>query len=203
MRWVPALAAAFYVAAYLLAQAWRRRTPGRVVVICPLRETGVVPPEIVERLGTPAPAGDPDSVGRVEFTIAFLTEAPGISLAAVTDESSLEERIGPYVRGGAFTPALDWWRGLLGRGKWSAALIFDLALEVLHRVEPRSLLVDLRPPPSDRARALGISTPETDLDLAMYAYEIRCRLRRYSRYRDTPCDLLFCDEAGRAWRVAG
>jgi hypothetical protein len=50
---------------------------------------------------------------------------------------------------------------------------------------------------------MRISTAETDLDLGMYAYEIRCRLRRYSRYRDAPFDLLFCDGEGRGWRLAG
>ncbi len=50
---------------------------------------------------------------------------------------------------------------------------------------------------------LSISTAETDLDPGMYAYEIRCRLRRYSRYRDAPFDLLFCDGEGRGWRLAG
>lgn len=202
MRSAAALAASLYVVSYLLAQAWRRRAPGRVVVICPLRDAGV-PPEIVERLGPPAPAGDLEPFLLAEFTIAFLTDAPGISLATITDESSLEEKIGPYIRGANFAPSRDRWRAFLARKSWTAALLFDLALEVLHRVRPRSLLVDLRPPPRDRARELGISTPETDLDLGIYAYEIRCRLRRYSRYRDTPFDLLFCDGEGRGWRVTG
>jgi hypothetical protein len=197
------LAAALYVAAYLLAAAWRRRAAGRVVVICPLRDPGTLPQEIVERLGPLVPADERETAPRAEFTIAFRSDAPGIALAAVTDASSLEARVGPHIRDGIFTPAPDWWHGLPGRGRWSAGLLFDLALEVLHRSRPRSLLVDLRSPPREEARALGITAHETDADLAMYAYEIRCRLRRYSGYRDTPCDLLFRGEAGASWRLSG
>jgi hypothetical protein len=195
------LLAAVYVVAYVALDAWRRRAPGRVAVICPLREAAV-PEELLERLGRALPLDDVTPFERVEFTVAFRSEAPGIALAAVADAASLEAVLGPYLRGGAFTPAYDWWLGLLGQGRWSAGLLFDLALEVLHRDEPRSLLVDLRPPPHDEARRLGIRTPETDVDLAMYAYEIRCRVRRYSRYRDTPCDLVF-DTGATAWRLSG
>ena len=202
MREAAALAAALYVVAYLLASARRRRKPGRVVVLAPLRAEAV-PQEIVERLGAPSPVGDLEPFLRAEFTLAFQTDAPGISLAAIADESSLEETIGPLLRDPIFVPARDYWQALLARGRWTPDLLFGLALEVLHRVRPRSLLVDLRPPPRERARELRISTPETDLDLGMYAYEIRCRLRRYSRYRDTPFDLLFFDREGSVSRVAG
>jgi hypothetical protein len=198
-----ALAAAAYVAAYAAAEAWRRRTPGRVLLICPLREAQAVPQEIVELLGAPLPARGLEALPRADVTIAFLTDAPGIALARATDESSLDAMIGPYVRGGAFTPALDWWREQVGRGRWTAGLLFDLALEVLHRQAPRSLVVDFRPPPPDETRALGVPARETDLDLAIYAYELRCRLRRYSRYRDTPCELVFCGVEGVAWRLSG
>ncbi len=194
--------AALYVAAFLLAQAWRRRTPGGVVVLCPLRGAEV-PPEIVERLGTPVTVSDLEAVQRAEFTIAFLTDAPGISVAAVTGASALEEKVGPGIRRGNFVPGKGGWGDALGRRKVTAALLFDLALEVLHHVRPRSLLVDLRPPPREKAALLGVSVPETDLDLAMYAYEIRCRVRRYSRYRDTPCNLVFCPPEGSAWRLTG
>lgn len=197
-----ALMAAIYVVGYLLAQAWRRRKPGRVTVLCPLRGEEV-PPEIVERLGAPTPVGDLEPLLRAEFTVAYLTDAPGIALAAITDESSLEETIGPLLRPPIFVPGRSRWQALLTHRSWGATLLFGLALEALHRVRPRSLLVDLRPPPRERARELGISTPETDLDLGMYAYEIRCRLRRYSRYRDAACDLIFCGGEGRSWRVTG
>jgi hypothetical protein len=195
-------AAALYVAAYAAAEAWHRRDRGRVLILCPLRDAGCVPSEIVERLGPPAPAGAVDTTGPVEFTIAFSGDAPGISLTAVTGASSLDARVGPYIRG-IFTPARDHWLGLLERPRrWTAGLLYDLALEVLHTEKPRSLIVDLRPPPPDRARELGVSPAETDLDIAMYAYEIRCRIRRYSRYRDTPCELLFCG-ADATWRLTG
>jgi hypothetical protein len=196
------LAAAAYVAIFLLAEAWRRRRRGHVLVICPLREADVVPEEIVERLGAPA-AGDLEARPRADFTISFLSDAPGIALGRVTDAASLEAMIGRYVRDGMFTPAAAWWHEQLGRGRWNAGLLFDLALEVLHRTAPRSLVVDLRPPPAEQARALGIAVRGRDVDLAMSAYELRCRLRRYSRYRDTRCDLLFCREGGAVWRLSG
>jgi hypothetical protein len=198
-----ALAAAAYVAAFAVAEAWRRRRPGRVLVVCPLREADAVPEEIVERLGTPAPAAALGALPRADFTIAYLTDPPGIALARAKDAASLDAMVGPYVRGGAFAPAAHWWHEQLGRGRWTAGLLFDLALEVLHRKAPRSLTVDFRPPARDAARALGVPARETDVDLAMYAYELRCRLRRYSRYRDTPCDILFCREGGAAWRLSG
>lgn len=201
MTQAAALAAALYVAGYVLAQAWRRRQPGHVVVLCPLR--GEAPPEVVERLGSPTPIGDLEPFLRAEFTVAYLTDRPGISLATVKDESSLDEAIGPFIRRPIFVPGRDRWEALLSRRSWTSVLLFGLALEVLHRIRPRSLLVDLRPPPRDRALELGISTSETDLDLGMYAYEIRCRLRRYSRYRDTRFDLLFCDGEGGALRLSG
>jgi len=197
-----ALAAAFYVAAYLSAQAWRRRRPGRVTVVCPLRGAEV-PPEIVERLRAPVPVEDLAPLLRAELTLAYFTDAPGIALAAITDEASLERAIGRFLRPLIFVPGRPRWRDLVAARRWSANLLFGLALEVLHRRRPRTLLVDFRPPPRERARELGISTPESDLDLGMYAYEIRCRLRRYSRYRDAAFDLVFCGEEGRAWRVAG
>jgi hypothetical protein len=195
-----ALAAALYVVAYVLAQARRRRRPGRVVVLAPLR-AAAVPQEIVERLGAPSPESDLAPFLRAEFTVAFQSDAPGISLGAITDESSLEKAIGPFLRRPIFVPGRDHWQALLARRSFTPGLLFDLALEVLHRIRPRSLLVDLRPP--ERAREPGISTAETDLDLGMYGYEIRCRLRRYSRYRETPFDLLFCDREGKALRVSG
>lgn len=203
MSSVLTLAGVAYVAAYVLVEAWRLRVPGRVVVICPLREAQLVPPELVERLGTPAPAEDRYSPPRADFTIAYLTGAPGIALARASDTSSLDAMIGPLARGGVFMPSVEWWHEQVGKGRWTAGLLFDLALEVLHRVRPRSLVVDLTPPPPDEARSLGIPARETDADLAMYAYEIRCRLRRYSRYRDTPCDLVFRCEGGPTWRLAG
>ena len=138
-----------------------------------------------------------------EFTVAYLTDAPGISLATVTDESSLEATLGRWIRHPVFVPARDYWRTVLAEKSWTPGLLFDLALEVLHKLRPHSLLVDLRPPPREKARELRISTSETDLDLGMYGYEIRCRLRRYSRYRDTSFDLLFCDRQRWAVRLGG
>ncbi len=202
MKEAAAVAAALYVIGNLLARAWRRRKPGRVVVLCPLGEGGV-PPELLERLTPRAPVAVLEPFLPAEFTVAYLTDAPGISLATVTDESSLEATIGSLIRHPIFVPGRDHWQTVLAQRNWTPGLLFDLALEVLHRVRPRSLLVDLRPPPRETARELGISTSETDLDLGMYGYEIRCRLRRYSRYRDTSFDLLFCDREGRASRLSG
>ncbi len=196
------LTAGLYVIGYLVAQAWRQRQPGRVVVLCPQREGGV-PAELLER-PTPRPAVERlEPFLPAEFTVAYRSDVPGISLATVTDEASLEATLGPWIRDPIFVPGRDHWRTVLAQRDWTPGLLFDLALEVLHRVRPRSLLVDLRPPPRERARELGISTSESDLDLGMYAYEIRCRLRRYSRYRDTSFDLLFCDSEGRASRLSG
>jgi hypothetical protein len=197
-----AVLAAIYVVAYLSVQAWRRRSPGRVTVLCPLRGAEV-PAEIVERLGAPSAVHELAPLLRAEFTLAYVTEAPGIALASITDESSLESGIGRFLHPAIFVPGRSRWLALLAARRWSANLLFGLALEVLHRLRPRTLLVDFRPPPRERARELGISTPESDLDLGMYAYEIRCRLRRYSRYREAAFDLVFCGEGGMAWRVGG
>ena len=197
MREAVALLAVLYVLAYLLARAWGRRSPPRVVVICPLR-SATVPQEILERLGAPTRVAVPASFADAEFTIAYLTDAPGISVASVTDERSLDERMGPYLRRPIFAPRREDYLACLRGQKWNAAMLHGLAMEVLHRVRPRSLLVDFRPPPADVARARGISATETDLDLGMYAYEIFCRLRRYSRYRGTRFLLFFCDGEG-AW----
>jgi hypothetical protein len=197
------LAAAVYVVGFLLAQRWRRRDPGRVVVLCPLREAEL-PTEIAERLGAPRSVGDLGPFLPADLTIGYLTDAPGISLASITDEPSLRAAIGPYARDPLFAPGPDRWRALLARPRWTAGLLFALALEVLHRSSPpRTLLVDFRPPPKERARALAISAPESDLDLGMYAYEIRCRLRRYSRYCGTPCFLLFWRGEGEGWVFEG
>lgn len=196
MRGAVALGAALYMLAYLLAQARARRRPPRVVVMCPLR-SGAVPQEILDRFGTPTRIDAPQGVTEAEFAIGYLTDAPGISLGSVTDEASLDEKLGSYLRRGVFVER-DHCLACLRDGKWSADMLYALALEVLHVVRPRSLLVDFRPPPKDLARARRISAMETDLDLGMYAYELLCRLRRYSRYRDATFLLLFCD-GEEAW----
>lgn len=201
MRETAVLMAVLYVLVYLLAQAWGRRSPARVVVICPLRG-GAVPQEILERLDAPTRVSDLDHFACAEFTIGYLSEAPGISLASVNDEASLDEKIGPYLYHAIFAPNRDWWLACFRDQKWNAAMLYGLALEVLHHVWPRSLLVDFRTPPVDLARVRRISTTETDLDLGMYAYEILCRLRRYSRYHDATFQLLFCDGEG-AWLFTG
>jgi len=70
------------------------------------------------------------------------------------------------------------------------------------RSQPRSLLLDFRPPPKDQAQARRISTTETDVDIGMHAYELFCRMRRYSRYRDATFLLMFSGEE-RAWSFEG
>ena len=115
MREAAALTAALYVMGYLLIRAWRRRRPGRVVVLCPLGEGGV-PPEIVERLTPPTPVAELEPFLPAEFTVAYLTDAPGISLATMKDESSLEATIGSLVRHTIFVPRRDHWQTVLDQG---------------------------------------------------------------------------------------
>lgn len=201
MREATALVALLYVLAYLLVQAWRRRLPAQVIVLCPLR-SGTVPQEILERFPPPTRVAEWYPLARAEFTIGYLTDAPGISLASVTDEASLDKKLGSHVRHPIFGPTRDHCLACLRDRRWSAVMLYELALEVLHVVRPRSVLVDFRSPPTDLARAHRISTTETDVDLGMYAYELLCRLRRYSRYRDAMFLLLFCDREG-AWRFGG
>lgn len=201
MRETVAVVALLYVLGYLLWQIWCRRSPARVVVICALRSASV-PEEIIERFGTPTVAKDPERLVHAEFTIGYLTDAPGISVATISDEASLDERLGPYLRSGIFAGEREQWLPYLREEKWNAGTLYGLALEVLHLVRPRSLLVDFRPPPADVARSRRISTGETDLDLGIYAYELVCRLRRYSRYRDATYLLLFWG-AEEAWVFTG
>ena len=106
------------------------------------------------------------------------------------------------LRDGVFAPEREHCVACLRDQRWNAVILCHLALDVLHRVRPRSLLVDFRPPPKDLAQARRISTAESDVDIGMHAYEIFCRLRRYSRYRDAAFQLLFGD-AGRAWLFTG
>lgn len=197
MREALALAALIYAVTYLLAETWARRRPARIVVMCPLRSE-TVPQEILERLGRPTRVAQLDGFSRAEFTIGYLTDAPGIAVATITDEASLDERLGPYLRRVTFAPDRDQCLACLRDRRWNADILYALALEVLHVRQPRSLLVDFRPPAADLAQARRISTRETDLDLGMYAYELLSRLRRYSRYRDATFLLLFCDTEG-AW----
>ena len=197
MREALVLAAIIYVLAYILVHAWSRRSPARVVVTCPLR-SAAVPEEILERFGPPAAIEDQARFTSAEFTIGYLTEAPGIAVASVTDEASLDEKLGPYVRSAVFGPEREQCVACLRDERWNAVILCHLALEVLHRVRPRSLLVDFRPPPRELAQARRISTTEPDVDVGMHAYEIRCRLRRYSRYRDATFVLIFTD-GERAW----
>jgi len=197
VREAVALGALVYVLAYVLAQAWSRRSPARVVVICPLR-SATMPEEILERFGSPSAVHDPDRFARAEFTIAYLTDAPGISLASVTDEASLDDKLGPYLRRPIFGPEREHCVACLRDQRWNAVILCHLAFEVLHRVQPRSLLLDFRPPPKDQAQARRISTTETDVDIGMHAYELFCRMRRYSRYRDATFLLMFSGEE-RAW----
>ena len=201
MRETVALVALLYVLVYVLWQIWCRRSPVRVVVICPLRSASV-PQEIMERLGTPTAVKDPERLVRAEFTIGYLTDAPGISVATIDDEASLGEKLGRYLRSGIFAGEREQWLPYLREEKWDAGTLYCLALEVLHLVRPRSLLVDFRPPPADLARSRRISTGGTDLDLGMYAYEILCRLGRYSWYRGATYLLLFCG-AEEAWVFTG
>jgi hypothetical protein len=196
VREAAALAAIVYVLAFLLAQVWCRRSPARVVAICPLR-SATVPEEILERFGPSSPVADLGSFTQVEFTIGYLTDAPGIAVAAVSDEASLDEKLGPYVRDAVFAPEREHCMACLRDQRWNAVMLCHLALEVLHRVRPRSLLVDFRPP-KDRALAGRISTTEPDVDIGMQAYEIFCRMRRYSYYRDATFQLIFSD-VDRAW----
>jgi hypothetical protein len=197
VREAAAFAAILYVLVYVLAQAWSRRSPARVVVICPLRSP-TVPQEILERFGPPSSVEDLDRFARAEFTIGYLTSAPGIAVASVTDEGSLDEKLGPILRNAVFAPEREHCAACLRDRKWNAVILCHLALEVLHRARPRSLLVDFRPPSRDRAQAHRISTTEPDVDIGMHAYEIFCRLRRYSRYRDATFLLIFAGES-RAW----
>ena len=201
MRESVALAALLYVLAYLLAHLWGRRSPAQITVICPLR-SGSLPEEILERLDPPAKVGDRECFARADFTIGYLTDAPGIAVALLTDEASLDEALGPYMRQPIFIPDRAQCLRYLSDGKWDAGMLFGLALELLHRGQPRSLLIDFRPPPKDVARARRISTGETDLDLGMYAYELLRRLGRYSRYSDATFRLVFWD-ADAAWVFAG
>jgi hypothetical protein len=197
MREAVALAAIAYVLAYLLAQAWSRRSPARVVVICPLR-SATAPEEILERFGAPMAVDDPDRFTQAEFTIGYLTDAPGIAVASVTDEASLDEKLGPYLHNPAFGPEREHCVTYLHDQRWNAVILCHLAMEVLHRVRPRSLLVDFRPPPKDVAHVRRISTTESDVDIGMHAYELFCRLRRYSCYGDATFLLMFSGEE-RAW----
>lgn len=183
MREATALVAALYVITYLLAQARRRRSRGRLVVVCPLRSEAV-PEEIVERLGAPIPAGEIDRFPHAELTVSYLTKLPLPSMGGRPIFSP--ERSPSSAR----------------EATWNAAVLYDLALEALHVLRPRSLLVDFRPPPKDLTPGRRISTAEADVDVAMYAWELLCRLRRYSRYRGATFTLLFCDREGAAWMLA-
>ncbi len=181
MKEATALLAALYVVGYLLAQTQRRRAHGRLVVLCPLR-SAAVPEEIVERLGSPAPITD---VG--PFLDAELMISHAFDPAALVSPG----------RRPIFAPEPS----LRPLAKWTAATLYDLALEALHVRRPRSLLVDFRPP-SDPAAGRPYSLPESDVDLGMFGYELRCRLRRYSRYADASFTLLFCGKEA-AWRITG
>jgi len=202
VREAAALGAAVYVVGFLLAQAWARRSRPHLTVICPLR-SGAAPPEIVDRLGAPVPAGGLDRFLTADFTVAYASEARGISLASIEDEAALDLRLGRYLNPPIFAPARERLLACLQGEKWTPAVLYTLALEVLHHERPRSLLVDLRPPSPDTTLGRRVSRSESDADLALYAYELRCRLRRYSRYRDAEFRLLFEGERGATWLLTG
>jgi hypothetical protein len=194
MRETVALVAVLYVLVYLLARARSRRAVPSIVVLCPLRSE-TAPEEILDRFGAPTRIGEPDRLAGGALTVGFATAGPGISLVSITDEASLDATLGRYLRRPVFGPTRDDCLPCLRDRKWNGAMLYSLALEVLHRERPRSLVVDVRPPAHDAPR---ISVTESDVDLGMYGYEILCRLRRYSRYREATFWLLFCD-AGGAW----
>ena len=180
MKEAAALLAALYVVGYLLVQARQRRGRARLVVICPLR-SAAVPVEIRERLGLPAPAGDPARYLEAELTISHAFDAASLQSHARRPLFAPEP---------CFQP----------EAKWTAATLYDLALEALHVRRPRSLLVDFRPPPDDVVRGRSFAAVESDVDIGMFAYELLCRLRRYSRYRDASFALLFCGK-DTAWMI--
>lgn len=202
MREAAALVAAVYVVGFLVARAWARRSRPRLTVICPLR-SGAAPADIVDRLGEPTPAGGLDRFLPADFTIAYVTEAPGISLASIEDETALDARLGPYLSPPIFAPQRERLLACVRGEKWAPGALYALALEVLHRERPRSLLVDFRPPSKDTALGRRVSASESDADLALYAYELRCRLRRYSRYREAEFRLLLEGERGATWLLTG
>jgi hypothetical protein len=188
---------ALYVVAYLVVRERARRRPARVAVICPLR-SGPVPDEISERLGAATGVADVEPFTTAEVTIAYATAARGLSLAPVVDEASLDETLGPLLRRAAFAPSREQLLFALREQKWNASILYGFALEVIHRQRPPSLVVDLRPPRPDDPRGFAVAAVETDVDLGMYAYELLCRLERYSDYRDAIVSILFCGEGG-AW----
>ena len=193
MRAALAVAALAYVVAYVLAQ--RRRAAARVTVLCPLR-AGVVPDDIGARLGVPRRIASIEDYTHAAFTIGYLTEAPGIAVAAVVDEASFDTILGPLMREPIFRGGRVDWRPYLSSMKWDVGALHELTLMVLHIARPRSLLVDLRTPPEDVARANRITTAAADVDHGMCAYEILCRLARYTDYRDARFALLFCHAHG-------
>jgi hypothetical protein len=202
VREAAALVAGAYIVCFLLARAWAGRRRGHLTVVCPLR-SGAAPVDIVDRLGEPVPAGGLDRFLPADFTIAYATDAPGISLATIEDETALDRKLGPYVSPPIFAPSRERLLACVGGEKWTPGVLYALVLEVLHRDRPRSLLVDLRPPSKDTALGRRVSTSESDADLALYAYELRCRLRRYSRYRDAEFRLLLEGEKGATWLLTG
>jgi hypothetical protein len=172
-----ALAAGLYTMVYVLI----RPRPRRVTVLCPLRSLPP-PADVADRLiefPSPAPPFSGDvTLGYVDpgALKAFL-ERPVFAAGRRTTKRAIEART------------------------WTPSLLTGLALEVLHRDSPRSLVVDFRPPPAEDWR---VSTGEKDVDLAMYGYEILCRARRDSRYGTAGLRLVLCaPEATRTFGFPG
>lgn len=178
MKAAAGLLAVGYIVVYVLARRARRR----VVVLCPLKGEAV-PREIVERLGEPEAA---EPFAGAEFSIGLDPAGPGIAASQVGADS-FDERVGrlfPVLR---FSWGRERWRDELRRGGWKPVMFYLLAVETLHHLRPRTLAVDFR----------GLRGGK-DVDFAMLAYEILCRMRRASEYRDATFVLYFC--GARTWR---
>jgi hypothetical protein len=121
---------------------------------------------------------------------------PGVALGEVTDEARLDRILGRYMEVGGHLWSRSEWKRQVEERKWNAVALFFLALNVVHRDRPRSLVVDFRAPPGDDAAARRVSTSDRDVDCAMLAYEILCRAERYSEYRGAAMDLVFTGREG-------
>jgi hypothetical protein len=194
-----ALLAGAYVIGYWLWDRRSRRTHRRLVALCDLRG-GALPDEIVERLGASVRVERIESYLEADFQVSYFGEAPGVALALIRDEADLEKRLGRVVGWGTFVSGPRNWCGFLANPSrwWNGEALHRVALQALHNLKPRSLAVDFRLPARDVARAHRITSTEKDVDVGMYAYELRCRMRRYSLYQEAEFCLLFCDGEG-AW----
>lgn len=199
MKGAIALVAGVYVIGYGLWQKRLRKDCRRVVAICNLRGE-VLPEEIIERLGPPVRIEQIEPFTKADFQVSYFSEAPGVAVASIRNEVDLEMRLGRVVGWGPFVSGPRNWCGFLANPLrwWNGEALQRVALQALHNVKPRSLAVDFRIPARDIARAHRITSTEKDVDVGMYAYELRCRMRRYSAYRDAEFCLLFCDGGG-AW----